>query len=172
MVRVVPGYLVGLTGCTDRQTVADVSRNVKRFRRLPDFPAKLRSLVPFYGGLSQVARDIGVSPPTLSGWCHGAAEPSLHHVAILALYFGISTDEMLCVAPRRGTEARRLGVEEQYGIWSDVRRALGFRYAMRRHLSESERTFIRERMRVAYDERRQHGQKGQAIKGQKTEGLD
>lgn len=86
---------------------------------------RLDEYVEWAGGRRVVAQALGVHVAKLHAWLGGLNEPSLLWTCRLALFLGVSLDELLGVRHTPSVEARRLDCEDTWGDWSDSLRDRG-----------------------------------------------
>lgn len=92
---------------------------------LSGFAERLAEYVNWAGGATKVAQAMGLSQQMLSAWIGRRYQPSPIWICRLALFFGITPNELLDIQYTRGAEARRLECETEWTGWADQRREAG-----------------------------------------------
>lgn len=104
--------------------------------RCPGLAPAIQRLCDVHGGLPHVAQDLGLHHRTLERYAWGYTEPRPWHIRLLALYSGVTAQELIGTEPSRMSEAYALGVVELLEKWQADRRDRGLPYVLTRSLRD------------------------------------
>lgn len=96
-----------------------------RARSLAGLADRISEYVEWAGGVTIVAKYLGVTTNDLEEWANGYKAPSALWLCRMALFFGITPNELLGIRYTEGPEARRINFEREYGAWADMRKRHG-----------------------------------------------